>query len=503
MTASTGSVVLDRALDGGFPTEQAVLVTGGPGTGKTTLAMQFLHEGLQTGDRCLFVSTEQTADDLATAFDDFVFDLGHDDLTVTSIHASMGHTLEDEDERLTIETFEDGPVFEDYSAPFEPRYIVEQLRQFGPVDRVVLDSVSGLSAMGESRDRYRRAVFDLMELFTAEFGATALLTAEETGSADPGSGDDRRIAAADAIQFNTHGVVRLWRERVGGGSHRFVEIVKMRGVDHDTRVFELDFTPEGVRTYPRNRTAPVDFAPDDHLPTGIEGLDDLLGGGVTRGGTVLLEHDGRANPHWLLTAIVERAVVEEDFACMFVPPVELPPKRLRSVIDARVGDVDELLADDRLFLVDFPNIWENTRRNVFKPTEDGATPESIFRTVDERRGDRPLLSVVNVEAQIPVLDDDELRQMRFWGEENFYGAADTSVYFFNPATLSDRLAAFYENSAWQVVETWIADHGLQYLTLKKAPSGYLGSTRLVEYTDEAPHIHVQRPPGAGETGGHR
>ncbi|MUV89629.1 hypothetical protein GJ629_06755 [Halapricum sp. CBA1109] len=183
-------------------------------------------------------------------------------------------------------------------------------------------------------------------------------------------------------------------------------------------------------------------------------------------------------------------------AVTIVPPVELPPKRLREIIDERVGDMDALLNDDRFFLVDFADIWENTRRNVFKPAEhEDEGPEAVFRTIDERRGDREMLSVINVEAQLPLLTDDELRQVRFWEEENLYLPGDTSLYLFNPETMSDRLSAFYANAAWQTVSTWIDDRGLQYIKLEKSPAGFLGSTRLVEYLDERPYMRVQQPPG--------
>ena len=89
--------------------------------------------------------------------------------------------------------------------------------------------------------------------------------------------------------------------------------------------------------------------------------------------------------------------------------------------------------------------------------------------------------------------------MRFWEEENLFEPEDTSMYLFNPATLDDRLAAFYENGAWQTLKTWVTDKGLQYIELQKSPSGFMGSTRLVEYIEDEPYMRVQQPPGAGST----
>jgi hypothetical protein len=211
---------------------------------------------------------------------------------------------------------------------------------------------------------------------------------------------------------------------------------------------------------------------------------------------MLLEHDGQASPHSIITNLMQSAI-DHDMAITLVPPVELPPKRLEAIVDRDVGDMDEMLANDDLFLVDYPNIWRNTRRNVFKPRDDeheDEDPSAVFQTIDDRRGDRAMFSAINIEAQLPVMDADELKQVRFWEEENLMNENDTSLYFFNPGTMDDQLAEFYKNGSWQVLRTWINDKGLQYIKLKKSPAGFLGSTRLVEYTEDRPYMRVQRPP---------
>ena len=217
MSVPSGSETLDQILDGGLPEDRTVLVTGGPGTGKSTLAMQFLAEGISRGEDCLYISTEQTFEELADAFADFNFDLEDENLTVTSLHATPGQTVDSGDEReLTLETLEGGKMLGgDYSAPFESKYITQYLQRFAPADRVVLDSVSGLSAIGEDQDVFRRTLLDFIRLLNDEFGATAVMTAEES-QPDLNRQDVKTVAASDAVQFNAHGVLRLWRENIGG-----------------------------------------------------------------------------------------------------------------------------------------------------------------------------------------------------------------------------------------------------------------------------------------------
>jgi hypothetical protein len=138
---------------------------------------------------------------------------------------------------------------------------------------------------------------------------------------------------------------------------------------------------------------------------------------------------------------------------------------------------------------------------VFKPrVHDGESADEVFQTIDERRGDQVLFTAINVEAQMPAMSTNELKRVRFWEEENLMLEDDTSLYFFNPGTMDDELAEFYKNGSWQVLRTWINDKGLQYLKLKKSPAGFLGSTRLVEYTEEKPYMRIQRPPRAGQEG---
>ena len=498
---STGTPVLDDALSGGLPEGRTTLVTGGPGTGKSTLAMQFVQEGIEKGESALFVSTEQTHEELRDSFEDFEFDLSHDRLTVTSIRAARGTTIEggDEDE-IVIETVDGGDMLGGgYSAPFKMRYLTEYLQQQqdGPVDRIVFDSVSGMRVIEDSGEMYRQSVLELINFFDEEMDATSVITSEEIDS--PMQEGGAGVSPMNAVQFKTHGVIRLWRENVNGDYHRYVEVKKMRGVDHDTRVYELEFDQDGVRIIPRYRTHSRRTRGNDFLRTGIEGLDELLGGGLILGGTSLLQHDGQAGIYQIVSEAVLQAF-RGDMAVVLVPPVEFPPKRFRRIFDRRKDGegMDELMKQDRLFLVDFPNIWQNTKRNVFKPFEKNEDIRDVYRTIKDRSGDRPLFSLINIEAMTPGMSEDEIRKARFWEEENFFGERDTSLYLFNPNTVEDTISEFYKNGAWQMLDTWVNERGLQYVELKKSPVGYLGSTRNVEYLDEEPYLRVQHPPKGGE-----
>ncbi|MFB6160645.1 MAG: RAD55 family ATPase [Haloferacaceae archaeon] len=482
---STGDPVLDGMLRGGLPANRAVLVAGGPGTGKSTLGMQFLQAGLAKGETALYVSTEQTIEELRDSFRPFSFDVDHENLAYASVHASPGRTIESGERELTLQTLgDDGEILgEGFSPPFTGEYVMEYLDRYAPRDRIVFDSVSGLSAITEREEQYRRTVLDLIRQFTDEFDATTLFTAEDHGTDGDGS---------TMLRFTTHGVIELHRERVDGDPHNYLEVLKMRGVDHDRRTVETEFTDDGLRVAPKRRSQPPALKDHAHRPVGIDGLDALCGGGLVQGTGVVLQHDGRANLSALFSALLADAV-ETDHVVTLVPTIGLRQGRIESILEGHSHDVDDLLADGRLQVVDVIGAWDRTLDNVFGPRETAAEFTNLLADLDDR-ADGPRFSVVNGDAISHVLGADGAREVRYFQESRLLQRSDTLLYVLNPSVVEERVAEFHKDVAEQVLDTRITDSGLQYLTLRKSPCGFVGSTSLVEYIDEPPYIRVQAPP---------
>jgi circadian clock protein KaiC len=484
-TVSTGVSTLDSMLGGGLPRQRAVLVTGSPGTGKSTLGMQFLQAGLDAGDDCLFISTEQTIEELRASFADFAFDLDHDALDIASIHATPGRTIDGDDAQLVLSTLDGEGVFgggEGFAAPFTGEYVMQYLDQYGPCDRVVFDSVSGLSAVAEDDERFRRSVLDLIRYFTDEGEATALLTAEDRDD-DP---------TTEALRFTTHGVVELGRQRVADDTHLFVEVTKMRGVRHDRRRAELQFTDDGLRVGPERRSQPPALKDHSHSPIGIEGLDQLCGGGLVRGAGVLLEHDGQGHQMALFSALFADAI-DRGEAITLVPTVGLRQSRLATMLDGHGESLRGLLDSDRLFVVDAIGGWDGSLPNVRTAPETSGEYVDLLADLGERT-DRTQFTLVNADAVVHTLGPEEARRARYAQESALVGPDDRLVHVTNPSVIGDDIAAFYMDVAEQALRTWIEDDGLQYLTLRKSPCGFVGTTSLVEYVTDPPYLRVGAPP---------
>lgn len=498
MTIDTGLDGLNSMLNGGYPEGRTMLVSGTPGTGKSTLAMQFLQAGLDQGERCLYVSTEQTLGELRDGFKPFEFDLDHEQLAVTSVHLTPGIASEDLNEGggisrsmgsnekgFVMRTLEGGKRLDESKVRFTGSNLRQHLKTGGDdIDRVVVDSVTGLRPVADSDIVYRRILLDLIRTFNTELGATALFTAESSGRGVAGAVEG--LGVEDTVQFTVHGVLRLWREQLRGQYRRFLDVMKMRGVAHDTRRYEVMFTPAGLRVAPQRRSQPSEFLDTSYLPTRIEGLDELLGGGLSRGRSVLLEHDGQADIESFLYAVVSNAL-DQRMSLVLAPRVDTPPRYLEQLFDQLGASMDSLLANDQLYILDAVGLWGD-RENVITLAE-GEMEAEFDRIEAEARGQGTLLSA-NTEALVHGLGAGSARELRYWLQAQFISEDDILLDVHNPKVMSQEMSSFYVDAATQVIDTWMTDHGLQYVQLRKGKSGEIGSVRLIEYIDEAPFVEV-------------
>lgn len=479
MTLSTGDPVLDEALGGGIPTGETTLVTGGPGAGKSTLAFQFLQEGLDRGEECLYVATEQSIRSLRRAFADFSFDVDHERLRLTSVNATPGYTLDSDEETLTLTTVENGDTRdESVPAPFRTRFIRDYLKNFAPCDRVVLDSVSGLRPMADDPFVFRRSVLDLLQYFGDEVDATSLVVSERPDCTD-------EPVTHDPFQFSADAVVSLSQESIGGELHRFLRIRKRRGVDHDRRKLAYSIEDSGLDVHSRAAPSHPVTKTMGTLPTGIDGLDDLLGGGLVRGAANAIEHDGDAHVAPIVAGVCE-SVLERDEALLFVPGAAFEWSRLEGYVGR---DPEALLESGRLYVVDaFGTVGED-RPNVSRLGGNRSLAD-LLESIDRRR-DRPLCSIVDVGALEHRLQTSELRSIRSDVRSTVAGDEDTTVYVSNADAVDSRLQSWTVGAARLVCRTWLRESGLQAITLRTAPRGLVGGTRLVEHVEEPPYVRVR------------
>jgi circadian clock protein KaiC len=258
----TGITGLDFLLDGGLPAHRLHLVEGDPGTGKTTLALQFLMEGRARGESCLYVALSETATELR------------------GVAASHGWTLdglevfelarpETRDEQYTLYHPSEIELGEMVKAVLE---IIDRVRP----SRVVLDSLSEMRLLARDSLRYRRQILALKEYFAGR--ACTVLMLDDHTSAD----NDLQL------QSIAHGVILL--EQVPyeyGRSRRRVRIVKLRGVGAKEGFHDFRIQRGGLAVFPQLVSTRTAARAEGVVSSGVAELDRLIGGGLTWGTTTL------------------------------------------------------------------------------------------------------------------------------------------------------------------------------------------------------------------------
>jgi circadian clock protein KaiC len=264
--AATGIEGLDTILGGGITEDRLYLVEGTPGTGKTTLALQFLLEGARRGEKGLYVTLSETAPELRAVAKTHGWSL--DPLDVFELVPEAGLDPELEQTLLHPSEVELGETV---------RGVMERVEAVRP-RRVVLDSLSELRLLAQNPLRYRRQILALKHFFSNR-SCTVLVLDDRTS--EPGDLQLHSIA---------HGVISLDQTATGfGAERRQLRIVKMRGIKYSGGFHDMAIISGGVCVYPRLIASEHPGDPDTTmLATGVEGLDALLGGGLVPGTTTLL-----------------------------------------------------------------------------------------------------------------------------------------------------------------------------------------------------------------------
>jgi circadian clock protein KaiC len=264
---STGVAGLDNILLGGFMRGGFYLVQGDPGSGKTTLALQFVQGRLRAGERCLYVSLTESRADLDSACKSHGWSLqGLEvrDLTRSGAnleadsHVSVFHPADTELSDIT-------------------KTLLDEMRRVQP-QHVVFDGLSELRLLSAEPLRYRRTLLSLKEMFAAR-GVTTLLL------------DDRSAPFSDVQPESLVGgnIVLERLLPIYGRARRRLYVTKVRGSHFREGYHDYEIITGGVVVHPRLVAGKhhVDFDAEV-CQSGIPNLDTMLGGGLTAGSTSLL-----------------------------------------------------------------------------------------------------------------------------------------------------------------------------------------------------------------------
>lgn len=264
---NSGCPGLDDVLGGGLPIGHVYLIEGEPGTGKTTMALQFAAEGLRRGEKVLYVILSESEEELL--------------LTARNHQLRMEgiQILELKPSEQDLKPEGQYTVFHPAEVELTDRLqtITAEIDRFRPT-RLVIDALSEVRMLAKDPLRYRRQILALKEYIPAD--CTMLLL-------DDRSSRDRDLELHSIV----HGVIALGKvQREYGKTRRRLEVTKLRGIAYREGYHDYLIRDGGVVLFPRLIAAEhiSEEVPKSQVTSGIRELDALVGGGLDRGTSTLL-----------------------------------------------------------------------------------------------------------------------------------------------------------------------------------------------------------------------
>jgi circadian clock protein KaiC len=294
--AATGVEGLDDIL-GGLARNRVFLLEGAPGTGKTTIALQFLMEGRRAGERGLYITLSETEDELRTSAASHGWSL--DGIHIFELLPP--ESLLDEDQQQSLLYSSDLELGETTKSIFTAFDSAKP-------SRIVVDSLSEIRLLAQSSLRYRRQILALKHFFAKRHVTVLLL-------------DDLTTEVNDmTVHSVAHGVLRLEELAPDYGSdRRRLKVMKYRGRRFRGGFHDFVIETGGVRVFPRLVSAEHKTAfTRELLTSGNAELNALLGGGVERGSSVLALGPAGSGKSVLVLTFIANAIKRGEKAAIFL-----------------------------------------------------------------------------------------------------------------------------------------------------------------------------------------
>lgn len=294
---STGILGIDAILGGGLTPDRLYLIEGDPGTGKTTMALQFLLEGAKNGETVLYITLSETRNEIEAVAASHGWSL--DQVHIHEVIPSES-TL-DPEQQYTI--FHPSEV----ELSTTTQDLIAAIEKIKPV-RVVLDSLSELQLLAASALRYRRQVLAFKQFFSQRFCTVMLL-------------DDHMSGARDfEVRSIAHGVIAFDQTLSNYGStRRQVRVIKYRGMGFREGVHDYTIKRGGIFAYPRLVASESRvMAKPIRFSSGLTEMDTLLGGGIEESTSTFLVGPPGAGKSSLAAQFVLSALRQKLRAAMFI-----------------------------------------------------------------------------------------------------------------------------------------------------------------------------------------
>lgn len=464
----SGITGLDDLLYGGFLAGDAILVAGAPGTGKSTLGMQFLYQGIMEYEEPGFFIT----------FEEFPQQIYRDALNFGWDFRGL-----EDDNKLKVLFTSPDLMFQDIMR--HEGIFPEMIREIG-AKRVVVDSITHFQHLANNTGESREIIYSIINALKRE-GLTPMLLRELV---------EGEVVGTVTEEYTSDSVVHLTMDRVNGQRMRYIEVLKSRGSKHIPAKSFFHIADNGLEVVPPFQDAFFHY--QEAISVGIPELDSMLGGGIPYGSFYLFELSPEFHQEIIELNIIRETYLAKDQYLELTATGSRLPKLLNSA--KSYGWLDEIqhaIDEEKITIINL--LGDHVNVNYSMPmtdNDDSINDEAIFQSLDIL--DEAFQKIVHnchgrlfldVTRLLTTIDDDLFFALLTPLLDMIQLYDGVCIGFLNPDAVPTSAREKLLNEADGIIRLW-SQQQYKYIQVNKTVNSVITTINAVQETNQAPYLRI-------------